>query len=156
MARVAIIEISISCDGFPLYKRSFANIETIEDNDAIASALYMIFYRIEKSMITDARPDTVLKLDMDRYYMHALKTVLDLSATSTSHEIYIYIIEDGNLDKKASAAFMRKVLNAFMASYKDKIPSMLKESIVLKEFDPVIDKIMGGSLKMKKKTSPAI
>jgi hypothetical protein len=152
---VAILEISISCDGFPLYKRSFVDIAAIEDNDAIASALYTIFYRIEKSMIADARPNTVLKLDMDRYYMHALKTVLDFSSGGTTHELYIYIIEDGNLDKKASAGFMKKMLDSFVASYKDKIVSMLKESVGLGEFDAVVDKIMGSVFKMKKKTSPA-
>ncbi|HME52197.1 MAG TPA: hypothetical protein VKM55_08260 [Candidatus Lokiarchaeia archaeon] len=153
---MAIIEIAISCDGFPLYKRIFVDIKAIDDDDAIASALYALFYRIEKSIIPDVKSNTVLKLDMDRYYMHALKTVLDPATDGAAHEVYIYIIEDGNLDKKTTSMFMKKMLSAFVKSYNDKIVSMLKESIDLHEFDPVIDKILGGMLKKQKKSAPAI
>lgn len=150
------MEIAISCDGFPLYKRIFVDIKAIDDDDAIASALYALFYRIEKSIIPGARINTVLKLDMDRYCMHTLKTVLEPASNGAAHEIYIYMIEDDNIDKKISSTFMKKVLYMFIESYKEKIVSMLKESIDLQEFDPVVDKIMGGILKKKKKSAPVI
>ena len=152
---MTVIEIAISCEGFPLYKRIFVDIKVIDDDDAIASALYALFYRIEKNIIPDARSDTVLKLDMDRYYMHVLKTVIEQTEENIAREVYIYLIEDENLDKKISRTLMKKVLDGFVNSYKDKIPQMLKESIELREFDAVVDKVMGGLLKKKKKTPSA-
>jgi len=152
-----IIEIAISCEGFPLYKRIWTGHPVeIDDDDAISAALHMLFYSIEKKFIPDAQSNTVLKLDMDSHYMHMMKILLEPTPDGFSRDLYVYIIEDSNLDKRISTTFMKKVLDAFVKSYKDRIDSMLKESINLPEFDVVVDKLVSGMQKKKKKSAPEI
>jgi hypothetical protein len=56
----------------------------------------------------------------------------------------MYLVEDRNLDKKASAALLQKILGAFTDLYKDKIEEMLKKQNDIRDFDPVVDKILGN------------
>nr|MDO8112193.1 hypothetical protein [Candidatus Sigynarchaeota archaeon] len=141
---MTVIEMVISCDGFPLYKRKFINIRAIDDDDVIAPALYSVFYRIEKSIIPGDSGENVLKLDMGHHHMHALKTKINPSGTGKSRELYIYIIEDRNIEKAVAATILKKLLDAFLKRYQEKIEKLLKASEILQDFDEIVDQILGN------------
>nr|MDO8084284.1 hypothetical protein [Candidatus Sigynarchaeum springense] len=138
------IEMAISCDGFPLYKRKFQDIRAIDDDDIIAASLYAVFFRIRKSMDADGTGNDLVKLDIGNHYMHVMKTTFTTEKSSKERDLSIYIVEDRNLNKKMSTTLLRRILNAFIERYKEKIEDMLKQPIDSREFDPVIDKILGN------------
>ncbi len=138
------IEMAISCDGFPLYKRKFQDIRAIDDDDLIAASLYAVFFRIRKSMDSGGSGNDLVKLDMGNHYMHVMKATYIKPNGSKERDLSMYIVEDRNLDKKASTALMRRILDAFIEQYKEKIEEMLKKPTDLREFDPIVDKILGN------------
>jgi hypothetical protein len=138
------IEMAISCDGFPLYKRKFQDIRAIDDDDVIAASLYAVFFRIRKSMAPDGPGNDLVKLDMGNHYMHVMKTTFTSPKGTKARDLSMYLVEDRNLDKKASAVLLQKMIDAFIGQYKEKIEEMLKQPSDMREFDPVIDKILGN------------
>jgi hypothetical protein len=138
------IEMAISCDGFPLYKRKFQDIRAIDDDDIIAASLYSVFFRIRKSLDAGGSGNDLVKLDMGNHYMHVMKTSFAAPNDSKTRDLSIYIVEDRDIDKKASAALLKKIIDAFIAEYKEKIEVMLKQPSDLREFDPIVDNILGN------------
>ncbi len=135
---------AISCDGFPLYKRKFQDIRAIDDDDMIAASLYAVFFRIRKSMASGGSEGELVKLDMGNHYMHVMKTAFKSPNGTKERDLSIYLVEDRNLDKKASAVLMQQILDAFVEKYMEKIEEMLKQPDELREFDVTVDKILGN------------
>ncbi|MBN2152147.1 MAG: hypothetical protein JW839_11920 [Candidatus Lokiarchaeota archaeon] len=138
------IEMAISCDGFPLYKREFQDIRAIDDDDVIAASLYAVFFRIRKSMADGGSGNDLVKLDMGNHYMHVMKTTFTPSNGTKERDLSMYIVEDSNLDKKASTALLRRILDAFIEQFEEKIEGVLKQPTGFREFDPVVDRILGN------------
>ncbi len=135
---------AISCDGFSLYKRKFQDIRAIDDDDVIAASLYAVFFRIRKSMASGSTENDFVKLDIGNHYMHVMKTAFASPNGTKARDLSIYLVEDRNLDKKISAVLLQKIIDAFIAQYKEKIEEMLKQSNDLRGFDVTVDKILGN------------
>lgn len=135
---------AISCDGFPLYKRQFQDIRAIDDDDVIAASLNAVFFRIRKSMDAGGSGDDLVKLDMGNHYMHVMRTSFTPPGTTRQRDLSMYIVEDQNLDKKVSAPLLRRILLAFIDMYKENIEDMIKKQVDTREFDPVVEKILGN------------
>jgi hypothetical protein len=138
------IELVISCDGFPLYKRKFQDIRAIDDDDVIAASLFAVFYRIQKSMVPSGGENNVVKLDMGQHHMHVMKLPFTSIVQSRTRDIHVYLVEDGNLTTKVSAGKLRKIVNGFLEKYQVRIDDMIKKETDTREFDAVVDRILTG------------
>ncbi|MEX2727901.1 MAG: hypothetical protein Q6353_011660 [Candidatus Sigynarchaeum springense] len=139
---MTVIEMAISCDGFPLYKRMFQDIRAIDDDDIIAALLHAVLFRIQKSIHASRSGNDLIKLDIGEHYMHVMKTTFTSGTSSKERELSIYIVEDRDLDKKASTTLLRKISSAFIEQYKEKIEDMIKKPADSREFDHVVEKIL--------------
>ena len=144
---MAILEIGIIYQGFPLYQKKFHDIRAIQDDDIVSSSLYSMFFNLPETVLKENKKEFFLKLDMERNVMHVWKHLITEEISSEPDDIYIYMVEDRNLEDRISKQILGDVLKEFLNLYSSIIDLLSKEERPLPEFDAFVDKYVGSMSK---------
>ena len=117
---------------------------SFKDDDIVTSSIYSSFQRLEDSVPKGQSLGVYVKLETESHFIHMWKQMSKHEPTSISYQMFVYFIEDKNMSENVIRPFMEKTLKTFMNTYGHRIDELKKSGDQLREFDSVVEKILGN------------
>lgn len=143
---MAIMEILLFYDGMLLYSRKYQEIRMVQDDDVVAGSLHATFLVLAKNLKKSSEDEIKWKLNMSRNVLHLFMKRIEIpvgKGESRTGEIFIYIIEDKDMDEEIATNLLVTLLDNFLSLYLDRIPVIAKSNSNLDEYTKIVDGIIG-------------